>query len=64
MILGFAISIHAPREGGDFEFQFLRTIYNFISIHAPREGGDGKRHYMGVFEFISIHAPREGGDGC
>ena len=33
------ISIHAPREGGDF-----KTLMNMrpflISIHAPREGGD------------------------
>ena len=33
------ISIHAPREGGDWE---LSAPYGFcsISIHAPREGGD------------------------
>ena len=33
------ISIHAPREGGDYVF----TASNknaAISIHAPREGGD------------------------
>ena len=57
-----AISIHAPREGGDFYMAALLTSLG-ISIHAPREGGD-------VCDFanslkvsaISIHAPREGGD--
>ena len=35
-----AISIHAPREGGDgFDGSDIGTIL-FISIHAPREGGD------------------------
>ena len=33
------ISIHAPREGGDFEFTLL-FVFLVISIHAPREGGD------------------------
>ena len=36
----FAISIHAPREGGDpQQFQQLQQQAK-ISIHAPREGGD------------------------
>ena len=36
-----AISIHAPREGGDFfEGRGVDDRGN-ISIHAPREGGDG-----------------------
>ena len=35
-----AISIHAPREGGDHN-GLLRGIGKpAISIHAPREGGD------------------------
>ena len=33
------ISIHAPREGGDFD-SFPRNHDFQISIHAPREGGD------------------------
>ena len=55
------ISIHAPREGGDYCRRFFRQGI-FISIHAPREGGDDCRkgyHGPGI---ISIHAPREGGD--
>ena len=58
-----AISIHAPREGGDFQYFKRSCVKTDISIHAPREGGD-------VCDFanslkvsaISIHAPREGGD--
>ena len=33
------ISIHAPREGGDYPVQTRQKRY-CISIHAPREGGD------------------------
>ena len=33
------ISIHAPREGGDFQGQRIQVDLP-ISIHAPREGGD------------------------
>ena len=34
------ISIHAPREGGDFHIHPTPDP-SIISIHAPREGGDG-----------------------
>ena len=33
------ISIHAPREGGDYT-RFGSLYQVDISIHAPREGGD------------------------
>ena len=36
-----AISIHAPREGGDTDPEVILDIITHISIHAPREGGDG-----------------------
>ena len=56
------ISIHAPREGGDYQISALHGV-SVISIHAPREGGDRIRIYRcGNINFISIHAPREGGD--
>ena len=57
------ISIHAPREGGDFVlFLFLLPVLR-ISIHAPREGGDVIAAInSGPKIRISIHAPREGGD--
>ena len=35
------ISIHAPREGGDYEAAEVLAKVT-ISIHAPREGGDKK----------------------
>ena len=35
-----AISIHAPREGGDFGNGITSDHLPSISIHAPREGGD------------------------
>ena len=46
-----AISIHAPREGGDV----MTTVLLFsasISIHAPREGGDSKdaQFYLWIFD--------------
>ena len=56
-----AISIHAPREGGDDHPEHGRT-YQHISIHAPREGGDEDKAPTTPLEKISIHAPREGGD--
>ena len=34
------ISIHAPREGGDFAYLCMLNMVRMISIHAPREGGD------------------------
>ena len=56
------ISIHAPREGGDF-LAFLGVgVVHRISIHAPREGGDLLRGGVQAGLLISIHAPREGGD--
>ena len=57
-----AISIHAPREGGDPKMQTRQQEHFLISIHAPREGGDDHVHGHGAGGGISIHAPREGGD--
>ena len=37
------ISIHAPREGGDYIDEAVLVLNKRISIHAPREGGDGGR---------------------
>ena len=60
--VGFSISIHAAREGGDVRnaafFKFVG-----ISIHAAREGGDSSRLIPSSDGAISIHAAREGGDG-
>ena len=57
-----AISIHAPREGGDFEALLRAGHSKQISIHAPREGGDFDLQPVLRRYAISIHAPREGGD--
>ena len=45
------ISIHAPREGGDGQYE-LELHYPVISIHAPREGGDSKdaQFYPRIFD--------------
>ena len=61
-LVALIISIHAPREGGDFVFQPSKLGMG-ISIHAPREGGDYENLQVYLYEpYISIHAPREGGD--
>ena len=57
------ISIHAPREGGDLNLDWLLNKVK-ISIHAPREGGDEVTPMVQTVGLISIHAPREGGDQC
>ena len=36
----FCISIHAPREEGDYAGLDYDPIIDIISIHAPREEGD------------------------
>ena len=58
------ISIHAPREGCDFQWasQYHRPLS--ISIHAPREGCDACSPAASHAYTISIHAPREGCDAC
>ena len=47
----FLISIHAPREGGDYDNRKM-AMTNDISIHAPREGGDSKdaQFYLRIFD--------------
>ena len=56
------ISIHAPREGSDFE-QIQTGMSYQISIHAPREGSDMTTWWWSRRSSrISIHAPREGSD--
>ena len=55
------ISIHAPREGSDFNGLHAQ-IALCISIHAPREGSDLTVTSVHPQVEISIHAPREGSD--
>ena len=56
------ISIHAPREGCDYEHGAKEQARQNISIHAPREGCDMATVAVKNDEKISIHAPREGCD--
>ena len=59
----YHISIHAPREGSDFDFYHPMLANLGISIHAPREGSDGfSGRWVEAHKDISIHAPREGSD--
>ena len=55
-----AISIHAPREGGDFYMAALLTSLG-ISIHAPREGGDGGINYPPPYKEDFNPRPPRGG---
>ena len=58
------ISIHAPREGGDYGVGLMRSTPP-ISIHAPREGGDD--HLEDIFaEHTKDFNPRppRGGRRC
>ncbi|MCD8128928.1 MAG: hypothetical protein LUD54_05065, partial [Oscillospiraceae bacterium] len=47
-----AISIHAPREGGDELSPASSSSGSVISIHAPREGGDSKNAQK---FFVKLH---------
>ena len=61
--IGKAISIHAPRAGGDLSAVMRVTEDSDISIHAPRAGGDTMAAQARIYiTTISIHAPRAGGD--
>ena len=57
-----AISIHAPREGGDvYLAPFTLRLCGFQST-PPARGATVVLLHKGVRLLISIHAPREGGD--
>ena len=55
-----AISIHAPREGGDVHRKRVDLLAD-ISIHAPREGGDRRQSGLsGVVSYFNPRPPRGG----
>ena len=55
-----SISIHAPREGGDYT-ESLRTRHRVISIHAPREGGDWRTQDLpSLMQNFNPRPPRGG----
>ena len=56
------ISIHAPREGGDFtqeEYDYLKSRFQST---PPARGATPSSRRSWDSTLISIHAPREGGD--
>ena len=58
-----AISIHAPREGGDSKAQAISTLVKPFQSTPPARGATGKANTICRWiQLISIHAPREGGD--
>ena len=56
-----AISIHAPREGGDFQYFKRSCVKTDISIHAPRVGGDGGINYPPPYKEDFNPRPPRGG---
>ena len=56
------ISIHAPREGGDYVFAPGPASFSDFNPRPPRGGRRLFFHDLTGHEMISIHAPREGGD--
>ena len=57
-----AVSIRAPREGGDLPVVDDDRPNAIVSIRAPREGGDSRVPRKFPVIYVSIRAPREGGD--
>ena len=57
-----AISIHAPREGGDVNPPAGRNSVNGFQSTPPARGATAAMAVDNDFSEISIHAPREGGD--
>ena len=57
-----AISIHAPREGGDIGLKLALSCSSYFNPRPPRWGRlQVILGYPAKYP-ISIHAPREGGD--
>ena len=55
------ISIHAPREGGDYLAALRDGQILQISIHAPREGGDAAViHFCPAIFNFNPRPPRGG----
>ena len=59
---GIGISIHAPREGGDYEGNWLQCVHYNFNPRPPRGGRLYNMSSVETSKKISIHAPREGGD--
>ena len=57
-----AISIHAPREGGDDDGSPAWQAFFQFQSTPPARGATFLGRLLGRETDISIHAPREGGD--
>ena len=57
-----AISIHAPREGGDVLQVAAVHLFKHFNPRPPRGGRPHVFRPLPGLPVISIHAPREGGD--
>ena len=60
--LVLVISIHAPREGGDWVFLRIGGASKIFQSTPPARGATMLQASKAVNVRISIHAPREGGD--
>ena len=60
----FAISIHAPREGGDSAYSRYARLGAIFQSTPPVRGATLLDNLANCGIMISIHAPREGGDGA
>ena len=58
-----AISIHAPREGGDRHSSATSLFSSIFQSTPPARGATYTSPLRPLGRNISIHAPREGGDG-
>ena len=56
------ISIHAPREGGDYKEVGFPPIHRAFQSTPPARGATDRARETIYLLDISIHAPREGGD--
>ena len=56
------ISIHAPREGGDYHGNADNISNALFQSTPPARGATVHNYFFFTFFVISIHAPREGGD--
>ena len=62
LLTSLGISIHAPREGGDFIDEVSLIWDNHFNPRPPRGGRRQQSGKQYTDTGISIHAPREGGD--
>ena len=60
----YDISIHAPREGGDYHALRGMSRGGIFQSTPPARGATAGKGDAGADPAISIHAPREGGDGA